>query len=157
SDRAPMSVAIVGSGKAGTAIARLSLAAGHSVSLARSGAVDELAMMVEFTAPGAIARSAVESIRAADLVVLSLPLARFRELPVEDLAGKVVIDAMNYWPPVDGALPAFEEHATSSEVVQQFLVGARLVKTLNHIGYAELERDARPANDGERRAVAVAS
>jgi hypothetical protein len=35
--------------------------------------------------------------------------------------------------------------------------GARLVKSLNHIGYHEIEEDARPFGAPDRRAVAVAS
>ena len=64
---------------------------------------------------------------------------------------------MNYWAPTDGRIDAFEDDPrTSSEVIQDFLAGADVVKTLNHIGYHELESDGRPAGDADRRALALA-
>ena len=62
------------------------------------------------------------------------------------LSGKLVIDAMNYWPPTDGTLPLSfdDEDIGTSEVVAERLNNAAVVKTLNHVGYHELESYARP-------------
>ena len=74
------------------------------------------------------------------------------------MAGRLVVDAMNYWPPVDGVQELFEEHRFgSSEIVQQRLDQSIVVKTLNHIGYHELEDETRPLGSPERRALGVAS
>lgn len=73
------------------------------------------------------------------------------------LAGRLVVDAMNYWPPVDGVIAAFEEARAGSSVVVRELVGAsRLVKTFNHTGYHDLEPDRRPSGHAERLGMAVA-
>ena len=71
------------------------------------------------------------------------------------LNGKLVVDAMNYWPASDGVLKAFE-HGGSSEIVARRLAGSTVVKALNHIGYHELEDRARPAGAPDRRAAGVA-
>jgi len=63
---------------------------------------------------------------------------------------------MNYWQETDGNIAALAAAPSSSEMVQEFLAGARLVKTLNHIGYHELETDHSPAGTPGRRALAVA-
>ncbi len=86
-------------------------------------------------------------------------IARHRFTGVDPglLAGKVVVDAMNYWPASDGVLPAFEDGATSSsEIVARRLAGSAVVKALNHIGYHELEDRARPAGAPDRRAAGLA-
>ena len=76
----------------------------------------------------------------------------------ETLSGKLVIDAMNYWPPTDGRLPLpFDDNDIgTSEVVAERLNNAMVVKTLNHIGYHELESYARPHGFVGRRALGVA-
>ena len=71
------------------------------------------------------------------------------------LNGKLVVDAMNYWPASDGVLKAFEDDG-SSEIVARRLAGSTVVKALNHIGYHELEDRARPAGAPDRRAAGVA-
>jgi predicted dinucleotide-binding enzyme len=74
------------------------------------------------------------------------------------LDGKIVIDTMNYWAPTDGVQTLFEDTAlSSSEVVQNTLPAATVVKTFNHIGYHEMEEERRAAGSPERRALGVAS
>jgi len=74
------------------------------------------------------------------------------------LSGKLVIDAMNYWPPTDGKLgpPFNDESIGTSEMVAKLLPNATVVKTLNHVGYHELESHARPSGSVDRRALGVA-
>jgi hypothetical protein len=73
------------------------------------------------------------------------------------VAGRLVVDAMNYWPAADGVLEMFEDRRyTSSEVVQRRLAGSTVVKSLNHIGYQDLEDARRPAGSPERSAIGVA-
>ena len=45
---------------------------------------------------------------------------------------------------------------SSSEVVQRRLAESTVVKSLNHIGYHDLEDARRPAGSPERRAIGVA-
>ncbi|WP_430868824.1 NADPH-dependent F420 reductase [Demequina aurantiaca] len=140
----------------GAAVARLSLAAGYDVAIAGSGAPESIATLVRHEAPGATAVTAADAARA-DIVVLAIPRGKFRALPVEALAGSLVIDAMNYWWEYDGAVPELSDPLTStSQTLQSFLVGARVVKTLNHMSVYALEHEALPAGASGRKALAIA-
>jgi predicted dinucleotide-binding enzyme len=149
-------VGVLGAGRVGTAVARQLIRAGHDVLIAASGDPADIELIVGVMAPGARAVAAAEAAARSDLVVLSLPLHRYRSLDPASLRGKVVVDAMNSWPESDGEIPELAGSPSSSEMVQAFLVGTRLVKTLNHIGYHELETDGTPPGTPGRRALAVA-
>nr|WP_199498852.1 MULTISPECIES: NAD(P)-binding domain-containing protein [Mesorhizobium] len=150
------SIGILGAGRVGTALARLALAAGYEVRVATARPPHEIALLLEVMAPGAEPLSVEALIATSDIVILALPLSKYRELRPELFAGKIVIDAMNYWPPTDGTIEDFERAASSSEIVQDHLAGARLVRAFNHMGYHEIEQEARPEGDPARRALAVA-
>ncbi|AMM34353.1 NADP oxidoreductase [Sinomonas atrocyanea] len=148
------SIGILGAGRVGTAVAREALKARFEVRIATAKPVEDIALIVEIITPGALAVTAAEAAQA-DLVVLALPLHKYRTLDSAALAGRVVIDAMNYWEPTDGTMPELAGRG-SSEVIQDFLAASHVVKTLNHIGYHELEADGCPAGSPGRRALAVA-
>jgi predicted dinucleotide-binding enzyme len=148
-------LAVLGAGHVGPVIARLAIRAGYPVAIATSGDPDDLALIAELVIPGAQPRWASDAVADADIVVLAMPLHRFLDVDPGWLNGKLVVDAMNYWPASDGVLTAFEDGG-SSEIVARRLSGSTVVKALNHIGYHELEAQARPAGAPGRRAAGVA-
>jgi hypothetical protein len=76
---------------------------------------------------------------------------------VEPLAGKVVIDTMNYYPQRDGQIAALDsESTTTSELLQAHLPTSKVVKAFNHIYARELTTDGRPAGTKDRRALVIA-
>ncbi|GHO47942.1 NADPH-dependent F420 reductase [Ktedonospora formicarum] len=150
-------IAVLGAGHVGPVIARIAIEAGYKVSIAASGNPDEIELIAQVLAPGAEPRWIADAIKEADIVVLAIPLHRFTTLDPSLLDHKLVVDVMNYWPPVDGVQELFEDDQySSSEIVQRRLTGSTVVKTLNHIGYHELADERRPEGSPERRALGVA-
>ena len=148
---------IVGAGKFGTTLARAAIAAGYEVVMSGSGAVDDIALTVDVLAPGARAATTDEVVRSADIIVLAVPTHRFRELDGNLFAGKILVDAMNYWEPVDGEDPGLAAAADgTSMIVQAHFPSARVVKSLNQLGYHQLEELPRPKETNDRVAIGAA-
>jgi predicted dinucleotide-binding enzyme len=148
---------IVGAGKAGTAIARAAVADGYNVAISGSGPAERIELIVEVLAPGARALSTDEVAAYAGLIVLAIPLHRFRELRPELFAGKILVDAMNYWDEIDGIDGPFATApAGTSVLVQEWFSSARVVKSLNHLGYFKFEKSRRPHGTPGRVGMAAA-
>jgi predicted dinucleotide-binding enzyme len=150
-------IAVLGAGHSGPVIARVAIDAGYPVSIAASGDPERIELIAQVLVPGAEPRWAADAVAAADIVVLAIPLHKFTTLDPSLVAGKVVVDVMNYWPAVDGVVQMFEgSQRGSSETVQHRLASSTVVKALNHIGYHELDDERRPAGSPDRRALGVA-
>lgn len=152
-----MTIGILGAGKLGVVLSQLAVASGYNVVVAGSGDPEKIRLTVEVLAPGAQAEWPQEVAKRSDVVILALPLSKYRTVPVEELAGKVVIDAMNYWWEVDGPRDDFlSKSQSSSEAVQQLLERSSVVKAFSHLSYHDLHDGARIHDEEKKKAVAVA-
>lgn len=150
-------IGVLGAGHVGPVIARLALDAGFEVAVATSGDPESLELIAQIVMPGVEVRWAADAVAAADMVVLAIPLHRFPTLDPGMLTGKLVVDAMNYWAPADGAVPMFQgQELSSSEIVQRRLSESTVIKSLNQIAYQDLEDGRRPAGSPDRHAIGVA-
>ncbi|NYI38149.1 NADPH-dependent F420 reductase [Aeromicrobium tamlense] len=149
-------IGLIGSGHIGTVVARLSIAAGYQVVLSNSRGAASLTELVRNLGPMARATTAPEAARAGDIVVVAVPLKAYDNLPVDALDGKIVIDANNYYPERDGIVETIRDGLQStSELLQQRLAGASVVKAFNNIFFRALEALAEPAHKEERSSLPI--
>lgn len=149
---------IIGAGNIGSQVARAAVANGYDVVIANSRGPETLVALVAELGPRARAATAAEAGAAGDVVVVTVPLKAYRDIPVEPLAGKIVIDTNNYYWERDGRIAALDAgRATVSGLLQEHLPGSRIVKGFNHIMAKDITADGAPAGTPGRRALATAS
>ena len=150
-------IGLIGSGNIGGVLARLAVDRGHHVVLSNSRGPDTLADLVRELGPLARAATPAEAAAAGDVVVVTVPFGRYREVPVEPLAGKIVIDTNNYYWQRDGHFEELDAGATTeSEMLAAHLPASRVVRAFNGIRHTELATHGQPAGTSGRRALAIA-
>jgi 8-hydroxy-5-deazaflavin:NADPH oxidoreductase len=150
-------VGIIGSGMIGGTVARLSVAAGHHVVLSNSRGPETLEELVAELVPLASAGTAEQAAEAGELVVVSVPVKAFSDIPAKPLAGKPVLDTGNYYPQRDGHIAELDTGAlTSSGLLQRYLPDAQVVKVFNNILFKHLASLARPHGAEARSALPIA-
>jgi predicted dinucleotide-binding enzyme len=148
---------LVGSGRIGSAVARLAIAQGHEVVISNSRGPETLADLVTELGPRASAATVGEAAEAGDVVVVTIPLKAYADVPVEPLRGKVVLDTNNYYPERDGRIAALDDGSTSSsELLAAHLPESRIVKAFNTIYFMHLGEEGLPAGEAARRALPIA-
>jgi predicted dinucleotide-binding enzyme len=148
---------LIGAGRIGSQVARLAVANGYDVVISNSRGPQTLSGLVAELGPRARAGTVVEAAEAADIAVVSIPLKNYRSVPVEPLAGKIVIDTNNYYPQRDGHISELDdESTTTSELLQAHLPASHVVKAFNHIYAAELTTHGQPRGSKNRRALVIA-
>jgi predicted dinucleotide-binding enzyme len=150
-------IGIIGTGNIGGTLARLFTKAGYDVIVSNSRGPQTLQPLVDELGPRARAATAADAARLGDVVVVSLPFGRYREVPTDGLAGKVVIDTNSYYPDRDGRFPELDDdRTTSSELLAAHLGSARVVKAFNQIPWQRLGGDGRPTGAAGRTALPIA-
>jgi 8-hydroxy-5-deazaflavin:NADPH oxidoreductase len=150
-------IGLIGAGHIGSQVARLAIAAGHDVAISNSRGPETLAALVAELGPKARAVTVEQAAKTGEIVVVSVPLKAYRAVPVEPLAGKIVIDTNNYYPERDGHIPELDdESTTTAELLQAHLPKSKVVKAFNHIYASELTTHGQPSGSPNRRALVIA-
>jgi predicted dinucleotide-binding enzyme len=148
----------IGSGNIGSQMARKAIESGYDVVMSNSRGPETLAELVAELGPKARAATAVEAAEAADIAVVTVPFKNYTDVPVEPLAGKIVIDTNNYYFERDGHYSALDNGETTvTTLLQEHLPTSRVAKAFNAIQAAQITIDSKPAGDPARRALATAS
>lgn len=151
-------IGIIGAGHIGSQIARKAVELGYHVVISNSRGPETLSVLVEELGARARAATAAEAAAAGDFAVVTVPLKNYADIPVEPLAGKIVIDTNNYYWERDGHIPALDKgEATTSGLLQEHLPESKVAKGFNHIGAAQITTDGAPVGTENRRALATAS
>nr|WP_194903942.1 NAD(P)-binding domain-containing protein [Catenulispora rubra] len=147
---------LIGSGNIGSALAHLAIAAGLDVVLSNSRGPESLAALVAELGDHARAATPADAAQAGDLVVATIPLGSYEQLPAAALVGKTVIDTMNYRPDTGRISEFDQDEFASSVLVQRHLPGSAVVKAFNNIDFRRLSISARPAGAEDRSALPIA-
>jgi predicted dinucleotide-binding enzyme len=149
-------VGIIGSGMIGGQIARLAVAAGLKVVICNSRGPETLADLIAELGPSARAATVAEVAASSDLIVLAVPFATYASMPADTLAGKIIIDTLNYYPQRDGVMPEVKtDTIATTELVQRHLARSRVVRAINNVDFVRLLSGARPVA-ADRSALPVA-
>ncbi|HEY2644501.1 MAG TPA: NAD(P)-binding domain-containing protein [Galbitalea sp.] len=150
-------IGFIGSGHIGSSVARAAIAHGYDVVMSNSRGPETLSDLITDLGQHATAGTAADA-ATADFVVVTIPLKAAHDLPVEPFVGKIVIDTNNYYYERDGHVPEIDDRSiTVTGYLQKHLDGAMVVKAFNHINWAQIPDDAKPAGTPGRRALAIAS
>lgn len=151
-------VGIIGAGFIGTALAKGLVERGYDVVISNSRGPETLADLVAELGTKASAGTAAEAARAGEWAIVTVPLKAVGELPVDELAGKIVLDTNNYYFERDGRISELDDKkTTTSEMVQRHLRNSKVAKAFNHIMAEDILTDGTPAGTPGRRALATAS
>lgn len=151
-------VGIIGAGHIGSALAKGFAKNGYDVVIANSRGPETLTDLVAAVGDRARAATAQETAEAGDIVVVTVPLKAYTDVPVAPLAGKTVLDTNNYYFERDGHIAALDEkQTTTSQMLQEHLPQSTVVKAFNHIPAADILTDGSPAGTEGRRALATSS
>ena len=154
---AGMRIGLIGAGRIGGTLARLAVEQGHDVVVSNSRGPRTLSGLVAGLGGDAVAGTVAQAAAVGDIVVVTIPLKSYQQVPAAELTGKTVIDTNNYYPGRDGQFPRLDDGSTtSSELLAAHLPGAHVVKAFNTIYFGDLASQGEPAGTPGRRALPIA-
>ncbi|MDV6167145.1 NAD(P)-binding domain-containing protein [Flavobacterium sp. DG1-102-2] len=128
-----MNIGIIGAGLFGKTLARKLKKAGHEIRISNSRGPETLQEFSKET--GASAVTTEDTVKEVEVVIIIIPFnkistlsAIFKDVP----KSTIVMDAMNYYPVLDGRIEAIERGITDSEYVQA-IIGRPVIKAVNSL------------------------
>lgn len=151
-------VGIIGAGHIGSTLARGLADRGYDVVISNSRGPETLADLVADLGQKVTAATVADAAASGDVVIVTVPLKAYQDVPVEPLAGKIVLDTNNYYWERDGRIAALDEkRTTTTGMLQEHLPTSKVAKAFNHITAADILTTGSPAGTPGRRALATAS
>lgn len=151
-------VGIIGAGHIGSTLARGLADRGYDVVISNSRGPETLADLVADLGPKVTAATVADAAASGDVVIVTVPLKAYQDVPVEPLAGKIVLDTNNYYWERDGRIAALDEkRTTTTGMLQEHLPTSKVAKAFNHITAADILTTGSPSGTPGRRALATAS
>ena len=150
-------IGIIGSGHVGSNLAQAAIAHGYDVVLSNSQGPDSLTGLVKELGPQARAATSAEVAADGDFAIVAIPITTIDQVPVEPLAGKVVIATINYFPQRLGHIPEIDNGATTAPgLLQAHLPTSKVVRAFSMLDAGDMSGDGHPEGDPRRRALALA-
>ena len=150
-------IGIIGSGHVGSNLAKAAIGQGYDVVLSGSGNPDGLEGLAGQLGPRARAATPEQAAGAGDFAIVATPIAAIDSIPVEALAGKVVIATINYFPQRDGHIAEIDDGSiTVPGLLQRHLPTSKVVRAFSMLDAADMSGDGHPKGDPRRRAIAIA-
>jgi 8-hydroxy-5-deazaflavin:NADPH oxidoreductase len=150
-------IGIIGSGHVGSNLAQAAIAHGYDIVLSNSQGPDSLAGLISELGPRAAAATPAQAAADGDFAIVAIPIATIDQVPVEPLAGKVVIATINYFPQRLGHIAEIDNGTTTAPgLLQAHLPTSKVVRAFSMINAAEMSGDGHPEGDPKRRALALA-
>jgi 8-hydroxy-5-deazaflavin:NADPH oxidoreductase len=150
-------IGILGSGHVGSSLARAAIAHGYDIVISNSQEPDTLAGLVADLGPRAAAATPAAAAAAADFAIVAIPITTIEQVPVEPLAGKVVITTINYFPDRLGHIAEIDNGTTTAPgLLQAHLPASKVVRAFSMVDAADMSGDGHPEGDPKRRALALA-
>jgi 8-hydroxy-5-deazaflavin:NADPH oxidoreductase len=150
-------IGIIGSGHVGSNLAKAAIAHGYDVVLSNSQGPGSLTGLVKDLGPHARAATPGQAAAAADFAIVAIPITTIAQVPVQPLAGKVVITTINYFPGRLGHIAEIDDGTTTaSGLLQAHLPASKVVRAFSMIDAADMSGDGHPEGDPKRRALALA-
>lgn len=150
-------IGFIGAGHVGQSLAKAAIAHGYDVVLSNNQGPDSLTDVVKQLGPHASAAMAADAAAQADFAVIAIPITTIDQVPVEPLAGKVVLATINYFPDRLGHIKEIDDGSTTPPgLLQAHLPTSKVVRAFSMIDAADMSDDGHPAGDPKRRALALA-
>lgn len=151
-------IGIIGAGEVGSQLARAAIKSGYEVVIANSRGPETLKDLIDELGPSARAATAAGAAEAGDFVIIAVPLKLVNNMPVKELAGKIVLDTNNYMAWRDGHYRIIESgEKTVHQLRQEQLPTSKVAQAFTHIQAPRLFYSSRPAGDPNRHALSVSS
>jgi 8-hydroxy-5-deazaflavin:NADPH oxidoreductase len=150
-------IGVIGAGHIGRNFSIAAIRAGHEIVISNSQGPQTLGDLVAELGPGARAATAADAAAAGDFALVAIPLKGTSGVPVEGLAGKVVLTTNNYFAKRDGPIRELDSgELTVPQYLHAHLPTSKIVRAFNHIDAAEIVSDGTPEGTPDRRALGYA-